>query len=200
MAIKQTIKKAEPTIKKDEVEKKIVEAIDQVAEDQTPFMKQEANGELTVMGDPKLIDTKNEEVYDVTLVLPKPQYNPEDFEKILKEDDNWFMVEVQATQEPVTPFNRTYLAAVAVDFIVMFFEDDGNGNLDLMSLEKREKQTIKFFRTDEIVENTKFFVGKLLGIDTEMIPYLWDVDTVGLAIQLIVANPSLINEAYFTVK
>lgn len=184
-----------------EVEKPIVEALDKVAENSTPFLKQENNGNLTVMGDPTLVAPTPLEEYEITLVLPTNEFDKSEWATILKETNDQFMVEVKATQEKITPYNRTFLSSVAVDFLALFFVDkEDDGNFELLTGADLANATLRYFRTDSLIENTKFFVGKLLGLDDKYSPYLLDTEVVTLAVQLILANPSLINEAYFTVK
>lgn len=186
------------------LEETIIKGMDQVAEDDTPFLQQTGKEELRVLGDANKVAAPDlEKKYRVTFVLPKDEFSKDDYDEkaIIDENDFSFTVKTDATQEPVTPYNRTYLSASAVDLLVNFFEEDPETKeFDMKSGDDLKRASILFFRNDTIIESTKFFIGKLLGLPENLIPYMGDLSLIENGFDLIIQNPSLMNEAYFTVK
>lgn len=187
-------------LKASDIENPVLEAIDKVAEDKQPFLKEETNGDISVMGDPTQIEApKDDTTYTVNFLFPKTKFKVDDFGNITFENEEFFTVATNGKQEAITPFNRTFLATVAVEFMLMFFEEH-DGNMELKSEKDLRRASVQFYKNEELVEGTKDFVGKLLGVDEEYIPYINDMQLPTLATELITKNPTLINEAYFKIK
>lgn len=205
MAMQKIAKKQEEPkvteIKAPEIEEKVLQAVDEVAENDKPFLKQETTGDVVVLGDARKVEkVVNETTYKVDFLFEKAKFNIEDYGNVSYENKDFFVVTADATQEPVTPYNRTFLATVAFDFIRLFFEFN-DGVAELITDEKKlTTQTLSFYRASELVKGMKDFVGILLGLDEELIPYQNDVQLLANAINLIEMNPTLINEVYFQVK
>lgn len=195
---KQDVEVKEETVN---VEREILQAVDKVAENDTPFLKQEVDGKLTILGDPtKIIPDELETEYEVEFVLPHDTFAESEFEAVTDSNAYTFTIKTSATQEKITPHNRTIFAMYAVSFISSFFEEDGEGVIKLKEGDEAKRSTILYYRNEELVESTKWFVGKMLGIDDDLIPYQQDTLVVANAVQLIIENPALINTAYFDVK
>lgn len=201
MAIKKIKKEKEEKLQVVEAEKKILEAIDKVAESDKPILKEELNGDLTILGDPKkVVEDQNKTEYEIFFVFDKETHNTEDYEDIVFENENYFTVKTIATQEKITPYNRTFLTVTALDILVNFFVQQEDGGFELIKGEDMVNKTYRVFRNENFVENIRYFVGRLLGIDEEFIPYMNDIQLIEIAVKLIIANPTLINEAYFKLK
>lgn len=207
MAIQGNFKKAKPVESNEEVvteiENATIQAMHQVGEDDTPFLKAETDGNLTIMGDPnKIVIPENNKQYTLQFILPKAEFNTEDFEEILRENDQDFLIEVTATQEKITPYNRTYFAMVASEFLLLFFEEYEEGKFRLIETDSKQarRNMHTLYRDDVLLESVKFFVGKFLGVDEELIPYINEVGIPVLVVDLIASNPSIFNEMYFNLK
>lgn len=193
-----------------EIETNVVKGLKEVANDTTPVLKEELNGDLSIIGDASKIDTPtNDTVYKLKFIFPTNEFKPEELEdfSVTKTNKEFVTATIEATQEPVTPFNRKFLSAVAFDLITTFLVPvkDENGKdtkeWDLPdSDDEFTKIIINFYRNDFLLENTKFFIGKLLGLNAKYIPYMEDLMLSNIALDLIRKNPTLMNEAFFSVK
>lgn len=201
MAMKKIKKAKEEKLNGETAVKEIVKAVDEVAENDKPFLKEETNGDLVILGDPKKVEPiVNDTEYELTLVLPKAEFKTEDFEEIVFENDEYFNVPIKATQEPVTNLNRTYLVSVAMDLLITLFDKDEDGLFELPNQEDLTRKSYYLYRTPVLLEAMIYFVGIFLGIDKEYIPYINDIQALSVAISLIKNNPTMFNEAYFKVK
>lgn len=183
----------------------VEQAMDDVSKNDQPFVRATTNTDtISVLGDPqKIAEPTPIRDYEVTFILPKAEFSKDSFEadSIREENDEVFVVKTTATQEKVTPYNRGYLSTTAIAFISNFFViDEESSTATLKKGKDLSKATLAFFREEDMVEAGKFFVGKMLGIDEELIPYLYDVELVEQVFNLIGDNPTLMNEAYFSAK
>lgn len=209
MALKNMTKTNKIPANSETLTKAVNESLDTIATDETPYMKQDTTGEISVIGDAKkVVEEVNTRVYDLGFILPLDKFNPKDFNEdmIVRVGDVNFIVKTTATQEKVSPFNRLYFVSVGAQFVASFFvplfDDNGEatGQYGLRDGDDRVSHIKKFYRSDVAVEDAKFYVGKMLGVDEELIPYMADSDLVEYLIDLILKNPSLMNESFYSAK
>lgn len=178
----------------------IAAAVDAVAENDTPFLKQDSNSELSILGDPTKIDpADNDTVYEIEFVLPKEEFDPNEFPADCVTDNGGttFVFATTATQEKINPNDRAGFTFAAANVIQHFFRVEGS-EADMMTEEEMSEATLQYFLNPMLVGATKTFVGRFLGVDKRLIPYFSEDLVVKTAISLIIKNPSVVNESYFT--
>lgn len=183
-----------------DAETPVLKALDEVAEDESPILKSETDGSLEVVGDPKKIDTPdNDTVYDLTFVLPKEEFDPADFADV-KDYGDFFTVNATATQEPIRPYNRGYFAEIALQFILNFFEVKDDKTIELKESNDLTRAVLNFYKDETLIAGTHIFVSKMLDLDSDLGMYLNERQMITIAADLVVKNPSLINSAYYEAK
>ncbi|MFV0409642.1 MAG: hypothetical protein ACK5LJ_08095 [Paracoccus sp. (in: a-proteobacteria)] len=201
-------KKEQVGVSAAQVEKAVADAMDDIASEETPFLHQDGASNIAIVGDASRTTKKhNDTVYRVKFVLPKSEYDINDYEPedVSGESASSFIWEVNATQEEITPHTRTFYTTISVDFLTMFLqevttENGGRGFEFVTDQTEFANRAVRFYRTTELLENTKYFMGMLLGIDQEYIPYIHEYQLIQMVIDLISKNPDLMNESYFLTK
>lgn len=195
MAMTAGVKKSETTT----AAKQIADAVDKVAENDKPFLKQDSNEELSILGDPTKIEKDdNETLYTVEFVLPKDEFDVTDFDpKCVQDGDTHFHFTTTATQEKIRPNDRAGFMVAAASVLQHFFVVKGDG-VEMLDGDELNDAALNYYLNPVVVGATKQFVGRMLGIDKKLIPYFAEDEVVKTAIDLIAKNPSVVNESYFT--
>lgn len=193
----------------EKISKVVSSQMDEIADDETPYLSQDSDGSLSVVGDPKKVGAELvRQDMKVRFILPFTDFDMDDFdsESISNVTDYTFNVTTIASQEPLSPLSRASLADTAVRFLSMFFvdqiDDEGNHTGQIIFNPEIDSSKVgrSFYRDYEMVGACKDFVGGLLGVDEELIPYLHDFDLLMQVYTLINENRELLNSAYRTAK